>query len=271
MASDAKIGLLLGLVFIFLIAFIINGLPRFRKAPNNSELTTNMANSQSDPPGIAAREREVIINPAGLVGGQFSEAQSASMAEQDPRFTMLVPDGPAGVRETNQMEQTIGESSEDKSVKPPVPKIYVVKEGDNLSIIAQKCYGSEEGNKRINVVRIFEANRKLLKSADEIYVGQKLIIPPLSASLPKKSKIDSLLVSSMLEKVESIGRRHLTTDSEAKQSGWYIVKTGDSLWRIADEQLGDGSRYKEIAKLNTDVLDDEDRLSVGMRLRMPAQ
>ena len=32
MTSDAKIGLLLGLVFIFIIAFVINGLPRFRRA-----------------------------------------------------------------------------------------------------------------------------------------------------------------------------------------------------------------------------------------------
>ena len=30
MTSDAKIGLLLGLVFIFVIAFVINGLPSLR-------------------------------------------------------------------------------------------------------------------------------------------------------------------------------------------------------------------------------------------------
>ena len=30
MTSDAKIGLLLGLIFIFVIAFVINGLPSLR-------------------------------------------------------------------------------------------------------------------------------------------------------------------------------------------------------------------------------------------------
>ena len=39
MTSDAKIGLLLGLVFIFLIAFIINGLPSFNNNKDNNELT----------------------------------------------------------------------------------------------------------------------------------------------------------------------------------------------------------------------------------------
>src|SRR5690606_11147274 len=32
----------------------------------------------------------------------------------------------------------------------------------------------------------------------------------------------------------------------------YIVKRGDSLWRIAERLLGDGTRYPEIAALNTD-------------------
>ena len=52
MTSDAKVGLLLGLIFIFIIAFVLNGMPRFRKAANNSELTTNMVNSQNDKLGI---------------------------------------------------------------------------------------------------------------------------------------------------------------------------------------------------------------------------
>ena len=58
MTSDAKIGLLLGLVFIFIIAFIINGLPNLRGDMNNNELTTNMAHSQDEPPGLGARERK---------------------------------------------------------------------------------------------------------------------------------------------------------------------------------------------------------------------
>ena len=57
MSSDAKIGLLLGLVFIFIIAFIINGLPSLRHQANNDELTNNMLSLKETRPGLAAEAR----------------------------------------------------------------------------------------------------------------------------------------------------------------------------------------------------------------------
>ena len=42
MTSDAKIGLLLGLVLIFVIAFILNGLPNLRGHEDSNALTTEM-------------------------------------------------------------------------------------------------------------------------------------------------------------------------------------------------------------------------------------
>jgi len=56
-----------------------------------------------------------------------------------------------------------------------------------------------------------------------------------------------------------------------KHGKQYIVREGDNLWRIAEKQLGDGSRYEEICKLNANILKDEDSLIVGMLLIVPAQ
>jgi nucleoid-associated protein YgaU len=74
--------------------------------------------------------------------------------------------------------------------------------------------------------------------------------------------------------VKSIGRK-LTSDDPPKAprtrpSKQYVVREGDSLWRIAVEKLGDGTRYKEISELNADILGNEDYLTVGMQLRIPA-
>jgi nucleoid-associated protein YgaU len=50
----------------------------------------------------------------------------------------------------------------------------------------------------------------------------------------------------------------------------YTVKRGDSLWKIAEERLGDGTRYVELVALNEAVLDVRpDFLLPGTILRVP--
>jgi LysM repeat protein len=52
----------------------------------------------------------------------------------------------------------------------------------------------------------------------------------------------------------------------------YTVKRGDSLWRIAEERLGDGTRYVELENLNRHVLGDHpDFLIPGTVLRVPIE
>ncbi len=132
------------------------------------------------------------------------------------------------------------------------------------------CLGdANEADGIASGIRIFQNNSKLPASLNEISLGQSLVIPKLLASELDKVNICSIFPSSMFEKVESIGRRHILPDShEANQ---YIVRQGDSLWSIAGEQLGNGSKYKEISKLNADVLEDENDLTVGMRLSLPSK
>jgi nucleoid-associated protein YgaU len=50
----------------------------------------------------------------------------------------------------------------------------------------------------------------------------------------------------------------------------YTVKRGDSLWRIADRLLGDGTRFTEIVELNEDVLNGRpDFIVSGTVLKVP--
>ena len=286
MTSDAKIGLLLGLVFIFMIAFIINGLPSFSEERNNNELTGNMVGLQNNLPGIGTKERKAsseVVSLRGPVEKHISEVQPPPAVNQDIRFMAPLPKSASAV---NEAEKTIeikratappiiakeSEVRRVESVERTAPKIYVVKEGDSLGVIAMKFYGPKEGNKRISIDRIFRANRELLKLPDEIYEGQKIVIPLLPASCRNEKETDNIFAGTKLAKVESVGKRHLLTDGRRiKQSRQYVVREGDSLWRIAAGQLGDGSRYAEIARLNAGILEDEDSLIVGMRLTMPAR
>jgi nucleoid-associated protein YgaU len=295
MTSDAKVGLLLGLFFIFVIAFIINGLPRFRNDTNSNELTT-MANSPNDS-YIGSNERKVRASfqqerPKRNRHVNTTDTQETTANEGNVRYKRPLPQENIVAKQermttaTQEKTRPISPPPETrketretkvntpKRVKLNLPKVYVVQDGDNLAKIAQKIYGAEIGNKTINVNRIFEANRKLLKSADDIKVGQKLIIPLLKDEAEK-----GVSSSGLFERILSIGKTSPSTTKMpprpqpkppvAKNTKYYVVKNGDSLWKIADKQLGNKERFREIIKLNS--LDDEDYLKIGQRLIIPAR
>jgi len=281
MTSDAKIGLLLGLLFIFIIALIINGLPNSRNEENNNELTTNMVRPQNKTPGIGSMERQIIRRTNEAEKQHRNVTQGEPTDDRNIRYTKILPKNPGIVKKSDEALSVVPanptpavKKKDDlkvESSKPILPRTYVAAAGDNLTIIAKKFYGVEEGNGLINVAGIFQANRGLLKSPDRICEGQRIVIPPLPASYQKK-KTDNVFSSRIFQSVKSIGRKHLLTDKrKVKQDGQYVVREDDSLWRIAAEQLGDGGRYTEIAKLNADILEDEDTITVGMRLKMPAR
>lgn len=50
----------------------------------------------------------------------------------------------------------------------------------------------------------------------------------------------------------------------------YTVKSGDSLWKIAQSQLGSGARYMEIYNLNTDKIKNKDLIYPGQVLTLPS-
>jgi nucleoid-associated protein YgaU len=331
MTSDAKIGLLLGLVFIFVIAFIINGLPNFGNRPQTAEATPMMgiqddnlgvvdnvqgAQERLDWEQMVAQDSESLTDLQPLVGGPegtagMGGAETAVAAETgDVRTAYPLDELMGGVsRRFKDVVKGLGDvasksvtlqaqsnepapaiealtpSREDRrpteTVEPtqpvtrrettrrPAATFYVVQDGDVLAAVAKKAYGPEEGNRLVNINRIFEANRNVLKSPDEIFVGQKLIIPPLPKSQADGKQPDALS-EAIFEKVQDIGKRNLADMKVEQPKGrYYVVQDGDNLWKIATSQLGDGARFKEIAKLNTDVLKSNDALSIGMRLRLP--
>lgn len=50
---------------------------------------------------------------------------------------------------------------------------------------------------------------------------------------------------------------------------YYVVKKGDTLWKIAESYYGDGSLYKKIFEANKDILKDPNVIKVGQKLRIP--
>jgi hypothetical protein len=51
----------------------------------------------------------------------------------------------------------------------------------------------------------------------------------------------------------------------------HVVRAGDTLWRIAQDSLGDGRRWREILRLNEARIPSPDRLDAGTRLVLPGK
>ena len=68
-------------------------------------------------------------------------------------------------------------------------------------------------------------------------------------------------------------RNEIVADIQAAGGGAttqaYTVKAGDTLSKIAKEQLGDANAYKQIFDANKDQLTDPDKIRPGQVLRMP--
>lgn len=52
--------------------------------------------------------------------------------------------------------------------------------------------------------------------------------------------------------------------------GDYVVKKGDSLWKIAKSFYGNGAHYMEIFNVNQDLLKNPNKIYTGQVLRIPA-
>jgi nucleoid-associated protein YgaU len=286
MTSDAKIGLLLSLIFIFIIAFVINGLPNFLRGQSSNELTQDYLNKlQSYDADIANGAREIVASIRTLEPVKKSEiieprrevAGRVRSVRPLPQVSVPSPPGNIARVETAALPSTVAvlsiEAKPVRPAKPAGPKMHVVQENDSLEFIAKKYYGPAEGVKKENLERIFMANKDTLSSPDMIQVGQRILVPPLRTQPQKPVQARSDLKDQLFNKMESIKARTISLASAIPTGRYqeYVVKDGDSLWKIADEQLSDPGRYLEIAKLNKDVLEDEDQLSVGMHIKLPSK
>jgi nucleoid-associated protein YgaU len=62
----------------------------------------------------------------------------------------------------------------------------------------------------------------------------------------------------------------LTVDAPAAEPRFYTVVKGDTLWKIAASELGNGAKYPAIFEANKPMLSDPDKIYPGQNLRIPA-
>jgi len=255
MTADAKVGLLLSFVFIIIIAFLIKGLPDFFNAASAQEgLTTSVGGFSTGQLDLSSQAEAVV--------------KTINSIQPEPQ-----PGQPVETPTQLRFRREIPTKTTTAAALPPkqYPGSYVVQPGDNLAVIAIKVYGARQGNKKVIVNKIFEANRRILDSPDEIAVGQKLTIPSLWQADQKKPEEKVIAATGLFGKVKKFAGKNLSAlKSAIAKPTEYVVQPGDNLWNIADRFLADPSRYHEIAELNSNVIADAEDIPVGLRLKLPS-
>jgi LysM repeat protein len=303
LSKEAKIGLLLGLVFIVAIAVVLRGVHRdsltildesaglSKGQPEASEtvplssvveqlssehypvverrsvVPVNAERQELSGPGSVSASGEVSAGPNVSVtdSGQVrfvgelpnSSSGAAAAMPQDGLTSEVQSPGPVFMPPSGMIERAVANLGQQRTMATPAveqARKYVVCKGDALSSIAVKFYGQAEGNRLVNIERIYNANRNTMRCIDEIQVGQQLIIPALEGDVSKSSKVPD--------------NRSVSLPAATKEK-YYVVQEGDSLWSIATRKLGDGKRFNEIVRLNSKVIGDKDNVYPGMRLQMP--
>ena len=137
--------------------------------------------------------------------------------------------------------------------------------GDSLSRMASRFMGSDT---KANRDAIIKANPTLEANPDMIIAGRTYSIP---VTAPTGAAAQGPAVRQAPPAPATTADRTPAPIKAAGGEYFYQVKPGDSLTKIAKEQLGDATTVSAIKELNRDVVKDWNRLNVGTKLKLPAK
>ncbi len=237
---------------------------------SNAQSPIVIDNNQSTEP----KTIESLIKPVNPVD-QAQVAQTNQTADQTGPIITRTPTDPFANDPLKQAAQKHGEelvSVSTKSTTTETPTLaannvreYQAQPGDTLSRIASLLPG---GATKANRDAIVKLNPILQKDPNKIIAGRKYKLPTDASTVspvkPAETPLPLVNHPSPVEKTEV---------ANTKEPGYrtYVVQKGDSLSKIAVEQLGSKSAIDTIIQMNKDVLKDHNMIQVNMKLKLPAK
>jgi len=135
----------------------------------------------------------------------------------------------------------------------------VVKPHDTLSSLAGRYLGDEKRWREL-----YEFNKRTIDDPDVLPAGVKLVLPPEARPDDDDSR------SSRATRPASAVRRATSPSARPDtKPRTYTVRKHDTLIRIAERELGDAHRWREIYDANRKVLKSPDRIPLGQKLTIP--
>ncbi len=144
-------------------------------------------------------------------------------------------------------EKSIEEDENVLSKEKEKKLVHIVRPGDTLYDIAKKYYGKGE-------LWTVIARANPLINPDKLIVGQKITIP----------------LKEQAERTYEEPEIELPSDVDKSQLRVYRVRSGESFYTIARDELGDASRWHEIFRINKSAVGGDPRkLKAGQKIWLP--
>jgi len=93
------------------------------------------------------------------------------------------------------------------------------------------------------------------------------------------TKEKAILIAGNVEGISKVNADQLVTLTQVEEENvetqevfepvFYTIKKGDTLWAIASEFYGNGSKYPLIVEANLEVIKDADKIYPGQAIRIP--
>lgn len=182
-----------------------------------------------------AEDRSAVADKSDPVEAMQPRRQGSRNEARNPRGR--------GLASRSQSRPERSQTPQSLPPKPPAPTAkHVILPGDSFAALAEKYYGSQRYTE-------FLMNANPAVEPRRMTVGSIVTIPPLFQGQPS-------------------GARGTSAGRTAERP--YEVREGDSLYAIAQAQLGSGDRWPEIYQLNRAAIGaSPSSLDVGLILRMP--
>lgn len=199
-------------------------------------------------PATAAQPKGAA--PAALLSAQITNPVSEPAAAAPVPAPVVIPAGSL-LKSSAGLEEGFS----------PEFKFYVWQAGDNFRSIATRFYGDAT---KVALLRRFNEGRY------DVTPGERIYIPVFDADGPRTPvAVTGDAPSAALPSAAALNQPAPSTAAVAGGARVHVVLEGESLWKISKQELGVGSRWKEIYEANRDVMSSPEALHTGLKLRIP--
>ena len=137
---------------------------------------------------------------------------------------------------------------------------YTWKTGDTFPALAQRFYGDPS---RLATLK------RLNEGRSEVQPGERVLIPIFDLDAVQAPATPAVAAKSAPATTGAAAPAPKSEPAPASGARTHTVKEGESLWKIAKQELGSGARWNEIYEANRDVLPNPEAVHTGQKLRVP--